>query len=72
MSTTQHVLVFAALVTVLWLGGGLIMEFVGRYARTGFEFLLIFAYLHVMWNFPGRLRPPPGESDDGGRGPGGR
>ena len=65
MSTTQHIVVFAALVTVLWLGGGLIMEFVGRYARTGFEFLLILGYLHVMWNFPGRLRPPPGEGGGG-------
>jgi hypothetical protein len=48
----------AALVVNLWVGGALLYEFVGRYARTGFELALILAYLHFVWGYPGRLRPP--------------
>lgn len=59
MSTRLHLLVGLALVVNLWVGGGLLYEVVGRYARTLFEITLIFAYLHFAWGYPGRLRPPP-------------
>jgi len=58
VSTWLHVLVGAALIVNLWVGGGLLYEFAGRYARTAFEFTMILAYLHFVWGYPGRLRPP--------------
>lgn len=56
-----HFLVGVALIVNLWIGGELLYEFAGRYARTGFEFVLIFAYLHFIWGYPGRLRRPTEE-----------
>jgi hypothetical protein len=40
-----HVLVLAAIVVNLWLGGDLIEAWAGHFARVAFELLLITAYV---------------------------
>ena len=69
MSTTGHVLAFAALMLNLLLGGILITDFAGVIWRDVFEFVLLGLYLVIVWGMPGSLRPR-GEHDrnDDGRG----
>ncbi len=41
----RHALIFVALVVNLWVGGDMVESIAGRYARGGFELLLISGYL---------------------------
>lgn len=70
VSTTQHVLAFAALMLNLLLGGMLIAEFAGVIWRNLFEFVLLGLYLVIVWGMPGSLRPRS-ERDPNDDGPGG-
>ena len=63
----RHLVVFAALVVNLWVGGALIEQLAGLFVRGGFEMLLIFGYLHFMWGFPGKLRRSPEDDEDAER-----
>jgi hypothetical protein len=56
-----HVLVLAALVVNLWVGGDLVEAWAGHMARVGFEVVLIFGYLVLVLQLGLPLRPPPRE-----------
>ena len=65
MGLWRHLAAFAALVVNLWLGGGLVEEAAGAWARGLFELLLILGYLWFVVGLGGLLRrgadePPPG------------
>ncbi len=53
----------SALVVNLWLGGDLVEAVAGRYARGGFELLLILGYMVLVL----RVRFPFRSSEEGGR-----
>jgi hypothetical protein len=55
VSTTGHVLAFAALLLNLLLGGMLVAEFAGVIWRDVFEFVLLGLYLVIVWGVPGSL-----------------
>jgi hypothetical protein len=57
----MHVLVLAALVVNLWVGGDLIEAWAGHLARVGFEAVLILGYLVVVLRMGLPLWPPPRE-----------
>lgn len=57
----MHVLVLAALVVNLWVGGDLIEVWAGHAARSGFEVILILGYLVLVLQMGLPLRPPPRE-----------
>ena len=65
MGLWRHLLVFAALVVNLWVGGDLVEAAAGGMARVGFEALLILGYLWFVIGLGGLLR---GDPDEGGRG----
>ena len=44
MSAGRHLLVFAALVVNLWLGGDLVEAWAGHFARGAFDLLIIAGY----------------------------
>jgi len=68
----MHVLAIVALGVNLWIGGELIHDWVGVWARTLFESSLILAYLVIVLGMRAPLRfwrrPDPGEDggDEGG------
>ena len=64
MRLWRHLLVFAALVVNLWVGGDIVEELAGPVARGAFELLLILGYLWFVIGLGGLLRrrpddPPP-------------
>jgi hypothetical protein len=59
----MHVLVLAALVVNLWVGGDLIEAWAGHMARSGFEAVLILGYLVLVLRVGGLLGPS-GEDRD--------
>ncbi len=52
----MHVLAIVALGVNLWVGGGLIADWLGVGARTAFELLLILAYLVIVLGMRAPLR----------------
>ncbi len=61
LNLTMHVLVLAALVVNLWVGGDLVEAWAGHLARVGFEGVLILGYLVLVLQMGLPLRPPPRE-----------
>ena len=64
MGLWRHLLVFAALIVNLWVGGDLLDVLAGPAARGAFELLLILGYLWFVVGLGGLLRgrhpgPPP-------------
>ncbi len=64
MGWPRHLVIFAALIVNLWLGGDLVEALGGRYARGAFEVLLILGYLWFVVGLGSLLRgsaddPPP-------------
>jgi hypothetical protein len=60
----RHLLVFAALVVNLWVGGDIVEAFAGPVVRGAFELVLILGYLWFVIGLGGLLRrstdePPP-------------
>ena len=73
MGWWRHLLVFAALVVNLWVGGDLVEAAAGGAARWAFEGALILGWLWFVVGLGGLLRGEPrGEPDDGRPGGGGR
>jgi hypothetical protein len=58
MSLGRHLLVLAALVVNLWIGGDLIEVWAGHIARAAFEATLIFGYLVLVLRFGGPIGRP--------------
>lgn len=54
MSLTMHLIVLGVLVLDLLVGGWAVRHFGGRYAGTGFEFLMILGYIIfvLQWGVP--------------------
>lgn len=63
LNLPMHVLVLAALVVNLWVGGDLIEVWAGHMARSGFEAVLILGYLVLVLRV-GELLGPQGEDKD--------
>ncbi len=61
MGLWRHLLVFAALVVNLWVGGDIIEQLAGLVARSAFELALILGYLWFVIGFRGLLRRRPGD-----------
>ena len=64
MGWPRHLVIFAALLVNLWLGGDLVEALAGRYARGAFEVVLILGYLWFVVGLGTLLRgrtdePPP-------------
>lgn len=65
MGLGRHLVVLAALIVNLWIGGDLIEAWAGTLARVAFELALILAYVVIVLRFGTLLRRG---SDDPGRG----
>lgn len=66
MGWPRHLVIFAALLVNLWLGGDLVEALAGSYVRGLFELLLILGYLWFVVGLGSLLRrrpdePPPGQ-----------
>ncbi len=64
MGWPRHLVIFAALLVNLWLGGDLVEALAGPYARGLFELVLILGYLWFVVGLGSLLRrrtdePPP-------------
>ena len=59
MGLWRHLLVFAALIVNLWVGGDIVEEIAGPVARGAFELLLILGYLWFVIGLRGLLRRRP-------------
>ena len=65
MGLWRHLLVFAALVVNLWVGGDIIDAVAGVVARTAFELALITGYLVFVIGLGGLLREKPDDAERG-------
>lgn len=65
MGLGRHLLALAALAVNLWIGGDLVEQWLGHYARGGFELALISGYMLLVLRMPfGLGRGNPGEHPD--------
>jgi hypothetical protein len=60
LGLAMHLLVFAAVIVNLWLGGDLVEAWAGHIARAAFEVLLILGYVVLVlgWSAPLPWRRP--------------